>query len=154
MTKIVVSKRDGIVRAPDGTKHRVARGKTLADARHPVVEAYPNDWSPMVVALAVDDPDGDTVLSVSDAHERLVQLENDLAEIEEVAEHRGRELLRLAEALDEGGLVPDPRPSHNGWLVDLVLELLPLSAAAPSSTDEQAVIAPSRAARKPRVPRA
>lgn len=153
MTKIVVSKRDGIVRAPDGTKHRVARGKTLADARHPVVEAYPNDWSPMVVTLAVDDPDGDTTHTAVD-EAALEELRNDLAEAEELAEHRGRELLRLAEALEAGGLVPDPRPTHNGWLVDLVLELLPLSAAAPSSTADTPVVAPARAARKPRVPRA
>jgi hypothetical protein len=177
VTSIVVSKRDGIVKAPDGTKYRVARGKTLADARHPVVEAYPHDWVPMVVALSVEDgAPGSATANSDDLHDRLGQAENDLAEVEELAEHRGAELVRLAEGLAGFGYdLPAEADRRPGWLVDLVLDALPVRAAtaslpldapAPHSATEAAVeyptapiaeppvIAPPRAPRKGRTPRA
>jgi len=172
MTQIVVSKRDGIVRAPDGTKHRVARGKTLADARHPVVEAYPNDWVPMVVELSVDDDGSAATLPGMDATEReelIDELRSDVAEAEEVAEHRGAELVRLAEALEGFGYtLPAEDDRRPGWLVDFVLEALPVKAppaelpvdepAPHSAVAERAErpeadvipIAPPRGVRKPR----
>ena len=164
MTSIVVSKRDGVAREPNGTQHRVARGKTLADARHPLVLAYPGDWAPMVVELSVDDAPGTAAANSDDLLDRLGQAENDLAEVEELAEHRGVELQRLADALDARGLVPDPRPARNGWLVDLVLDLLPpllegtapaeLPVDAPAPHSAVAEITPPRQPRKPRTPRA
>jgi len=165
MTSIVVSKRDGIAKAPDGTKYRVARGKTLADARHPVVEAYPHDWVPMVVELSVDDDaPASAAANSGDLHDRLGQAENDLAEVEELAEHRGAELLRLAQGVEGLGYVlPDEADRYPGWLTDLVLGALPVRAPAPSelpvdapaphSATEAAVVAPPRATRKPRTPK-
>jgi len=124
VTSIVVSKRDGIAKAPDGTKYRVARGKTLADARHPVVEAYPNDWVPMVVDLSVED--GERAHSAVD-EAALEELRSDLAEAEELAEHRGAELLRLAQGIEGLGYeLPADADRYPGWLTDLVLGALPV----------------------------
>lgn len=132
MTSIVVAKRDGIATAPDGTKYRTARGKTLADARHPLVEAYPGDWTPMRVDLPVDEPEGIEHPPCA-AQDEVDELRNDLAEAEELAEHRGAELLRLAEGLAGFGYtLPDEADRGPGWLVDLVLDALPVLAPAPA----------------------
>jgi hypothetical protein len=126
MTQIVVSKRDGILTAPDGTKTRVARGKTLADARHPAVEAHPRDWMPVELTLTVDEPpagDFDTPLGIR--HEQVVQLENDVAELEETLAQRDAELTRLADTLAARGVdLPAEDDREPGWLVDLVFREL------------------------------
>lgn len=124
MTEIMVSRRDGIVRAPDGTQHRVHRGKTLADAAHPVVQAYPNDWQPMHVELAVDG---------ARSHDRQVQDDDDLAELAEAAESYRAELVRLTDGLMARGVkVPDEGDRGPGWLVDLTLAQLDGLAATPA----------------------
>ncbi len=115
MTQIVVSKRDGIVRAPDGTRHRVHRGKTLADATHPVVVAYPNDWTPMHVELAV--PGGE---SPGTQHEQVAQLENDVAELEETNGMLVASLTAVSELLDQHGELPPIDERGDGWLVEAV----------------------------------
>lgn len=135
-TGIVVSRRDGILRAPDGTKWRVARGKTLADADHPAVLANPRDWVPMVVTLTLGDRpragDFDTPLGVQ--HERVVQLENDVTELEETLAGRDDELTRLAGGLGALGVrLPAEEGRRPGWLVDLVLDTLANVGAPPET---------------------
>jgi hypothetical protein len=125
MTEIVVSKRDGIVTAPDGTKTRVHRGRTLADASHPVVVANPRDWSPMHVDLSVQGSD-----PVNTAGSEADDLRNELAEVEELAESRGNELRRLADALVERGYAV-PKDQQPGWVVDLALTALDASSSSP-----------------------
>ena len=150
MTEIVVSRRDGILTAPDGTKHRVARGKTLADAEHPAVLANPGDWVPMVVTLTVGDrPEGagelDTPLGVQ--HEQVAQLENDVAELEETLAQRDAELTRLAEGLGARGIeLPADDEREPGWLVDLVLRLVDERASARSSLPREPQSSPAPAA--------
>jgi hypothetical protein len=51
MTDVVIATRNGIVTAPDGTKHRLVRGKTLADARHPIAEAFPEMFAAHTIDL-------------------------------------------------------------------------------------------------------
>lgn len=51
MTDVVIATRSGIVTAPDGAKHRLVRGRTLADARHPVAEAFPEMFAPHTIDL-------------------------------------------------------------------------------------------------------
>jgi hypothetical protein len=128
MSEIVVSKRDGIVTGPDGVKHRVYRGKTLADAAHPIVQAHPNDWVPMHVELAL--PGAHVPPAASHAEQLqhdndLDVLRNDLAEAEETAETLTAELTRLAGGLATRGYeLPDEDDREPGWLVDLVLRSL------------------------------
>jgi hypothetical protein len=150
--QIVVSRRDGILRAPDGTRHRVARGKTLAHADHPAVLANPRDWVPMVIDLAIDGrPDGapgagiDTPLGVQ--HEEIVRLENDVAELEETLASRDAELTRLVEGLAELGVaLPTEDDREPGWLVDRVLAALgPVDLRDESAEPEPAAqIAPPK----------
>lgn len=125
--QIVVSRRDGILRAPDGTKHRVARGKTLAHADHPAVLANPGDWVPMIITLTVGDGDrpaaGELEETLGVQHGRIVQLENDVTELEETLAGRDAELTRLAEGVAELGVaLPAEDDREPGWLVDLVLD--------------------------------
>ncbi len=126
MTGIVVSRRDGILRAPDGTKHRVARGKTLADADHPAVLANPQDWIPMTVALTVADrPEAPSGAEVPATHEQVAQFENDVAELEETLAQRDAEFVRLVDGLSAAGVtLPAEDDRRAGWVVDLVLDTL------------------------------
>jgi hypothetical protein len=124
VTEIMVSRRDGIVRAPDGTQHRVHRGKTLADAAHPVVQAYPDDWQPMHVELAVE---GSRIGMDAEEREALIdELRDDLGHLE-------AEAVRLAAGLAERGY-PSPAEADRrpGWLVDLALAALDERAHVPS----------------------
>lgn len=121
MTEIVVSRRDGIATGPDGVKYRVHRGKTLADATHPVVVANPGDWTPMRVELTAEAAAG----PVNTAGTEVDDLRNELAEIEEAAERYGAELKRLAIALQtRGATLPAEDDQTPGWVVDLALAML------------------------------
>jgi hypothetical protein len=129
MTQIVVSRRDGILTAPDGTKYRVARGKTLAEADHPAVLANPGDWIPMVVTLTL--ADRPAAAEVPGSHEQVAQFENDVAELEETLASRDAELSRLAEGLESVGiLLPAEEDREPGWLVDLALGWIDVNRAS------------------------
>jgi hypothetical protein len=137
MTQIVVSRRDGILRAPDGTRHRVARGKTLAEADHPAVLANPGDWSPMVVTLTHDERPAPVatvggIVAGGGSHAEECQHENDVAELEETLAQRDAELTRLAEGLHTLGVrLPAEDDRRPGWLVDLALDALANAVASP-----------------------
>lgn len=147
MTQLMVSKRDGIVRAPDGTQYRVARGKTLADARHAVVVAYPNDWSPMEVALPVDDADAAPVADEA----ALDELREQLTEAEESAEFYAAELNRLREGLAAVGLtLPAEDERTEGWLVTLALETVEVGINALKANLSAPEAEPVPAPRTPR----
>lgn len=142
MTQIVVSRRDGILRAPDGTRHRVARGRTLAEADHPAVLANPGDWSPMVVTLTTPGrPERSAAAlpggaEVPASHAQVEQFENDLAELEETLASRDAELGRLVDGLAALGVrLPAEDGRTPGWLVDLVLDTLAnaTTSAAPAA---------------------
>jgi hypothetical protein len=126
MTSIVVSRRDGILTAPDGTKHRVARGKTLADADHPAVLANPRDWTPMVVELS-----SGTERSAATLPEGADELAEQVAELDETLAQRDAELSRLADGYASlGHSLPAEEDREPGWLVDLVLHELREGATA------------------------
>lgn len=149
MTEIMVAKRDGVATAPDGVKYRTHRGKTLADARHPLVQAYPQDWSPMEIALTVDGPVAEGGATLDKTLEDLLDARNDLAEVEEVAEARGLELVRLAGSLEARGIkLPAAEDRAPGWLADLVLDAL--DALAGGRPAAPAPVAPPRAPRSAR----
>jgi hypothetical protein len=59
MTDVVIATRSGVVSAPDGSKHRLVRGKTLADARHPLAAAFPELFAPYTIDLPFDDEQHD-----------------------------------------------------------------------------------------------
>lgn len=128
---IVVARRDGLMVAPDGTKYRLARGRTLADARHPAVIAYPDSFTPMHVELAYDGPEEPTD---DDARQ-------------EVDGYRAQ-LAAIAAGLIQRDLIPDGYDTgREGWLAGLIFELLDAPAG-------ELPVAPPRArkaatARKP-----
>lgn len=150
---IVVSRRDGVLTAPDGTKWRVARGKTLADADHPAVLANPGDWAPMVITLTVGDHEptvDDDPRLTPEAIGILDDLRGEIAELEETLAQRDAELFRLAEGLAARGVVlPAEDDREPGWLVDLVLAWMdrPLPPAVTPPPK------PRKRAAPPRIPR-
>jgi len=118
MTQIMISRRSGIAREPNGTLHRVVAGMTTADARHPLVVAHPQDWQPMALTLPAPDDDAETVIpgagdvAVTDLRERL-------AEAEQRAEACTVQLSRIVELLAERGALPDEtEQQREGWLAD------------------------------------
>jgi hypothetical protein len=151
VTEIMVSKRSGIAVGPDGVKHRVHRGKTLADARHPLVQSQPNDWSPMQIELNVEGDDAHAAVDEA----ALEELRSDLAEVEELAEARGSELQRLADGLAARGLtLPAEDDRAPGWLVDVALEAVDLAQHDVVLTRANPEPAPVAAVPAPRAPRA
>ncbi len=152
MTQIVVSRRDGILRAPDGTRWRIARGKTLADARHPAVLANPGDWVPMEVTLTVEgaDPavgDSDRDTTLDELRSALEDGRNEQAELEETLAQRDAEFSRLVAGLAELGVwIPEEDDRRPGWLVDLALE----AAGAGFNALKNQVSEPTIAPPKPR----
>lgn len=120
-TEVVIATRSGLVSGPDGAKFRLVRGKTLADARHPIARQFPELFAPHTIDLpyegdepaadAVDLPEG--VESVAE----LVTLANDMRE----------QLVRLRDGLVERGIVGAngaDLPTHVGWLADEVFAAL------------------------------
>lgn len=146
MTELVVARRDGILTAPDGTKYRLARGKTLADARHPAVAASPQSFAPMKIELSVED-DEPSPAAASDASEEL-------AEVESERDAYREQLVVIAAGLaDRGVTLPLEDERSPGWLADAVFAALD---AQPSRGDRgETPVAPEQpaagaTARKPR----
>jgi hypothetical protein len=136
MTGIVVSRRDGILRAPDGTKHRVARGKTLADADHPAVLANPGDWVPMVVTLTSGTERSAAALPRGGEPAGDDELREQVAELEETLAARDAEMLRLADNLAARGVdLPAEEDREPGWLVDLVFAWMDRPLGRPDEPD-------------------
>jgi hypothetical protein len=136
--EIVVSRRDGILTAPDGTKYRIARGKTLADADHPAVIANPRDWVPMVISLSVGDRPDDGEPPHGSSSERLAKAESDVVELEETLDRLTDELSRLAQGLEGAGVeLPAEEEWSPGWLVDLVLTVVRAGSIALRAADDE-----------------
>jgi hypothetical protein len=103
MTDVVIATRSGIVTAPDGSKHRLVRGRTLADARHPAAVAFPEMFAQHTIDLPYAGPD--------DAE----------------AERDGyrQQLATIVDAVTVRGLMPaDVDMGVEGWLVGVLSELL------------------------------
>lgn len=110
-TEIVVATRSGLVSGPDGTKYRLVRGKTLADARHPVATQFPELFGEYAIDLPYE---GDEVPAAGADPELAAE-----------AEGMREQLVRLRDGLVERGVVDaDSLPTHVGWLADAVFEAL------------------------------
>lgn len=114
-TELVISRRDGIVRAPDGTQHRVYRGKTLADAQHPAVLASPSTWMPVTIDLPLADTDA------GEAGTGTAELTARLGDAEAAVESYRVQLTRVVLLLEERGMLPaETDREREGWLVDAI----------------------------------
>lgn len=106
MTKILVANRSGMAQAPDGSKYRLAAGRTLADARHPLVQAYPDLFSPYAIELSVAAED-DASPATSEA----------TAAAQAEAEGYRMQLAAIVDGLQARGLVDESTDmSYEGWL--------------------------------------
>lgn len=133
MTNIVVATRNGLAEGPDGAKYRLARGRTLADARHPLAQAHPELFAPYSIELSVDEPDGDAAAERGD----VSSWPDKVAEAEAVADGYREQLAAIAEGLHARGLVPaDLDTTVEGWLAELVFAVI--DGPAPEQADPPA----------------
>ncbi len=130
-TNVVIATRSGVVSAPDGTKHRLVRGRTLADARHPVAAQFPELFAPHTIDLPYegDEPAaaGVELPEWADSLDDLVGIANDMRE----------QLARIRDGLAERNVIDlDNLPTHVGWLGDAIFEALDadLDPVAPPPT--------------------
>jgi hypothetical protein len=149
MTEIVVASRDGILRAPNGEQFRLVRGKTLADARHPAVQAYPDNFMPMRVELSMEDADPG---HLEDAFStELAEAKEDARQATEAAEEYRAQLVAITDVLmARGGVPADVDTDEPGWLAKAVGRALDATAPA----DDEPVPPPAAArTRKPPAPK-
>jgi len=137
-TEIVVATRNGLAEGPDGAKYRLARGRTLGDARHPLVQAHPELFSPYAIDLPYEGNDHDGP-SAGGRDDRGSWPEK-VAEVEAIAEGYRVQLAAIVEGLHTRGLVPaDLDTTTEGWLAKLVSDILDRSRVEdPSSVDQSA----------------
>lgn len=135
MTSIVIATRSGLAKDPDGGQFRLVKGRTLADARHPLVRAYPELFAEHTIDLPVDD------------HEVAVDpdrgsLEYFTAQADEYRE----QLAAVVEVLREHGALPaEDAMTEPGWLAAAVGAALdrPASDGTPPSNAEEPVREPA-----------
>jgi hypothetical protein len=154
MTSIVVATRSGLAEGPDGSKYRLARGRTFGDARHPLVKAHPDLFAPYDIELSVDEPDADEMDDGTPVALRA-SLQFAAEEAQATAEGYRAQLAAIAEGLHDRGLVPaDVDTTREGWLAELIFATLDASppAADDVSRDAGAPELPNPPARK-RAPR-
>jgi len=145
-TRIVVATRSGLAQGPDGSKYRLARGRTLADARHPLAAAYPEMFAPYAIDLPYD---GDEA-SAPAADDASSGPEGDgstwadkVAEVEAIADGYRAQLAAIADGLYERGLVPaDLDTDREGWLADLVFTVIDGQQTDPEPATEAPVVEP------------
>jgi hypothetical protein len=99
--QIVIARRNGAVRGPDGERIVIRAGRTVADADHPVVAAYPRAWTPVTVALTTPRGEGsDTAPDDQGDVGRAATVDPDIAE-------HADQFRRLATAARGLGVLPD-----------------------------------------------
>jgi hypothetical protein len=148
MTNILVATRSGLASAPDGSKYRLARGRTLADARHPLAVAYPEMFAPYAIELSVDDDA--SLTAAGDASRVDEALQARQIEAEAVADGYRMTLATIADGLEVRGLVPaELDTTREGWLVELLFGII--DAPAQAAEDEPAdAPAPAQPAELPK----
>ena len=159
MTEIVIASRDVTLWDPDTREgFRLVRGRTLADARHACVRAYPDNWSPITVDLSVED---DTVSreTAQQADEAASQMAGELYDARTEADGYRATLASIVELLNDRNLIAPTGidADHEGWLVEVLREVLPASGgsaaalpAEPEQVEDDPIPAPARPARKTR----
>jgi hypothetical protein len=160
MSDIVVAIKDGILTGPDGIKHRLVRGKTLAHASHPAVALNPRAFAPMVIHIV------DEAAAAPEVDAEATQIAGELHDARAEADGYRDQLAALAELVVARGL-PEHfgiTPDHQGWLVEVVEHALDeTDQGAPrdegdvsretSPEVEPEPITPPRGARKSATPR-
>lgn len=133
MTEIVVATRSGILTDPDGIKHRLVAGKTLAHATHPGVVANPRNFQPMTIDLV----DPGTVAAI-EADAEATELAGELHDVTAQRDEYHETLAEVAQIVVDRGLpeqfgVDVERP---GWLAEVIrLALAGPEVDAPAELD-------------------
>lgn len=148
-SELVVARKDGVLRDPDGIGYRVHKGKTLADADHPAVIANPQVFMPMEIALKVDREEA------ADVDARVLDdVRADLERAQGDAERYREQLAAIADGLAARGLVDERTDtSYEGWLSAVIFGAIDGSAAALPTVREEPEPAEAEAPAPKRAPR-
>lgn len=137
-SKVVVARKNGLLAGPDGSRIRITRGKTYADAGHPAVVEFPEAWADLPVTLTAAGPEPigapDSVAPglVGDLQARIDELEDTAAAYRE-------QLTRMAGLMIERGYVTGETDTESdGWLVRLMTAVLDQVGATPEATPDAA----------------
>ena len=150
---IVVANRNGLAQGPDGAKYRLAAGRTLADARHPLAQAHPELFSPYSIELGYEGDEAADEGNLAQG-EQAAELVAELADARTAAEQYRVQLAAIAEGLHARGLVPaDLDTEREGWLADLVFAVLDAPAAEPEPAPELPKAVTGEPAALPKTPR-
>jgi hypothetical protein len=142
MTELFVAKVNNVIKGTDGSLHRVHKGVTLAEAGHPVVQAAPQAFQPVTIHLP--DPSGPLEDEVAEI------VANEVGEVTADRDRYRDQLAAIVDLLDERGCVgPQVDRTREGWLAEVLADVLPVAVAAPEP-DAAPPVAPPRAASKPR----
>jgi hypothetical protein len=127
-TEIVVANRSGLAEGPDGTKYRLVRGRTLADARHPLPQAHPNLFSPYRIDLSYEGDDVSPSAAGDVSHDAAAGGDtwaDKVREVEATAASYRTQLATIVDGLQVRGLVPaETDTTREGWLAELVFAVI------------------------------
>jgi hypothetical protein len=137
-SKVVVARKNGLLAGPDGSRIRITRGKTYADAGHPAVTEFPEAWADLPVTLAADGPAPQGEQD-SGAPGLVADLQARIEELEETAGGYREQLQRMAQLMIERGYVTDETNTQSdGWLVRLVTAVLDRLGGTPDASPDSA----------------
>lgn len=134
--EIVIARRSGALRGPDGERIVIRQGRTIADSDHPAVLAHPRAWAPVMVTLRTDGS-GDTPDADNWDPAGAVGPDPDMVE-------QAEQFARLAQAARAFDVLPD-QPLTASEVVDHLAAILdewsrrPGEAAADAPTSDREV---------------
>jgi hypothetical protein len=120
---VMIARREGVFKTPDGSLYRLEVGRTTADADHPIVRSFPDAWAPFAVHFASGEP-APMDESIADQ----------LTELEETAERYRLILTTISDGLEVRGLLASADREREGWLVEAVFS----AVDGPEKISEQA----------------
>jgi hypothetical protein len=135
---VMIATGEGTFKCSDGSLYRIERGRSTADAEHPLVKEFPNAWAPFAVHFGA--PESGTVPADPERDEKLERLRAELAEVSEAIESYRQILSTISDGLETRGLLTDVDTHVEGWLVTAVFGALDGQAPAEESPLSREVV--------------
>jgi hypothetical protein len=136
---VMIATGEGTFKCSDGSLYRIERGRSTADAEHPLVREFPNAWAPFAVHFGA--PDSGTVPADPERDEKLEELREELTQASETIDSYRQVLSTISDGLEVRGLLVGVDTSRQGWLVDAVFAALPgCPAPTPEAPSEPAEV--------------
>jgi hypothetical protein len=136
---VMIATGEGIFKCSDGSLYRIERGRSTADAEHPLVKEFPNAWAPFAVHFGA--PESSTVPADPERDEKLERLRAELAEVSEALDHYQDIYSTISVGLRERDLLKGVDVSAEGWLVAAIFAAVDqMRLPAPETPSEPAEV--------------